>query len=256
MRVLLSLMYCDGDIQMAASNGYDIWLKRRLGSSHGVGHILSCAVLHGHSECVRVILPYYRAFSGDYLHDSIEYGHPEILKILLEAGLEVDGGRRGYSGLLKQSTKKNNGAMVTILLEHNQDKCFPSRAWEITKAALKHRAYAAIRAFHTFEPKWGDVFLEDAIKNNNYEISKFLIEDEYTLTLDVDRAFELACEHGNYHAMISLYYHRRPDINANNGAPLLKAAKGGHPMVVEFLLKKGADPTALPEPYRLLYLRE
>ena len=258
IRALSSLMYCDGDMELSATHGHEAWLENHRNRMNiliqsVIGHMVTSAIRNNQSECLRLILPCYDfrrcQYTISHLRDAIDTGNAKILEALLEAGLSVEDG--AYPELLKLATKRNHMDVVTLLLTKGEGvRCRP---WEIVKTGVKHNSFASIHAFHTYNNKWGDLFLEEAIRQNSYTVAKFLIEDEYTLRLNVDDNFEFACEHGTYDIMLSLYYRRRPNINSNGGRPLVMSAKGGHPIIVKFLLEQGADPTVLPEAYRLLY---
>ena len=252
MRALMSLTYYDGDLEFASTNGHEVWLRRRFNPSHyhvKKSNIPIMAICNGHVECLRVLLQsnHYKTNPFPYLLEAIKSNQSEVLKLLLVSGFSFD---EKYSLLLRKATRRNNASIVTLLLEAGRDlHYYPAVS---IRSAVKHDCYASIRAFHTFNPQWGDQLLEEAIRQSNKEVARFLIE-EYTLALDVNTAFELACEKGEYHIVISLYYRRRADVNAKGGSALIKAAKGGHPIIVKFLLDENADPSVLSEPYRLLY---
>ena len=256
MRALMSLVYYDGDLEFSASNGHDIWLRRGFKTTIHKRHINigMMAIRNGHVGCLRVFLD-----SGceimdplSYLIEGVKSNRVEIVEFLFDRGFPMNA--KDSTLLLRKATRKNNGPMVTLLLKKTYEQDLPMLDMSrLARTAVSHNAYASIRAFHTFDPKWGDRFLDEAIKETNREVTKFLIEDEYTLPLNIDKALELACEKGDYHTVLSLFYHRRVNVNPIGGAPLIKATKGGHPIIVQFLLEKGADSSVLAEKYRLLY---
>lgn len=255
MRALTSLTYY-GDLEFSASNGHDIWLRKRLKTDPHKRriNIPMMAIRNGHVECLRVILDSGHEIIDPlpYLLEGVRSKHVDVVEFLFHRGFAVD--THGSSLLLRKAIRKNSGPMVTLLLKETHKENLPQLDMSrLAQVAVSRNAYASIRAFHIFDSQWGDRFLEEAIKQRNTEVTKFLIEDEYTLQLNLDKAVELACENGDYHAILSLFFHRRANVNPIGGAPLIKAAKRGHPILVQFLLEKGADPSVLSEQYRLLY---
>ena len=90
MRALMSLTYCDGDLEFASANGHEVWLRKRFNPSHHhvkKSNIPIMAIRNGHVECLRVLLQsnHYRTNPFPYLLEAIKSGQSEALKLLLDS---------------------------------------------------------------------------------------------------------------------------------------------------------------------------
>ncbi|XP_046358515.2 uncharacterized protein LOC124136592 isoform X2 [Haliotis rufescens] len=183
--------------------------------------VLWSACKGGHVEIVKLLVENGLDVSqSDYdntaLESACEGGDVEIVKLLLENGLDVSPSYYGGRALCS-ACKGGHVEIVKLLLENGQD--------------VSHSYY-------------GNRALESACEGGHVEIVKLLLENG----LDVSqydccgRALEIACE-GGHVEIVKLLVENGLDVSQYDccGRALEIACEGGHVEIVKLLVENGLD---------------
>ncbi|KAJ4860563.1 ankyrin repeats (3 copies) domain-containing protein [Trichoderma breve] len=154
--------------------------------------------------------------------ENVTNNHERVVKLLLEAGVNVNSENFLYAGTPLLQAVANGNVVVAKLL-------------------LKHGATVDLK------PRKGITPLFLAIECGHEEVVQLLLENGFDINLKDQQGrtpLILAVENGHV-AIVQLLLHRGADINltdSNGGrTPLSYAAEKGHTAIVQLLLDKGAN---------------
>lgn len=153
------------------------------------------------------------------LHNAAHYGHPDVVRVLLEHGAAIDAKNAEGNTPLFAAVHQQHPAVARILLEKGADV-----------NAKNMYGYAPVRA---------------ASRNGNGEILKLLIEKGADVNIKDkkgDTPLLVAVEEGNIET-VKILIAAGADVNvigSHGGTPLHTAAAFGFADIVKILVEKGA----------------
>lgn len=237
------------------------------------------AVAYNRPDIVKLLL----SFDADVhisddkpIRDATVFNFSEIVKILLEYDADpcvYD----NYCLKYASSNKSNYDSIIRSLLEHGADVHVDNDA-PLRNACCKEQCLETIRILINFGANVYDNknIMLHAIKINNIELVKLLIQSGADIHFENNQALIDACHYSRAHIakllltdvdidclnkalitiactqkdnrdaihFIRLLLDRGVDINIKNGAPLKNACKHNNINIVSYLLEKGAIVTS------------
>ncbi|XP_071090384.1 uncharacterized protein [Haliotis cracherodii] len=153
-------------------------------------------------------------YGNTALWRACEGGHVEIVKLLVENGLDVSQSDY-YDTALLSACKGGHVEIVKLLVENGLD---------------------------VSQSDYGDRALESACEGGHVEIVELLLENglDVSLSDDYDTALEIACE-GGHVEIVKLLVENGLDVSHYGYTALLSACKGGHVEIVKLLVENGLD---------------
>ena len=190
------------------------------------------------------------------LHNAVEQGDLEIIRILVEAGADISALNSSSQTPLYSAVKKNQPAIVAVLLKSNEftdatDVCgktalqyaleHPRIHVSIIEALLKkssciQKVYARVTMLH-IAVLYRDVAIVSKVIEAGTDVNACYFGQKTALHLAVEKPSLAIAK-----CLIEAGAHL--DIKDSfEYTPLYAAVKNRHPMLVELLLSKGADIT-------------
>ena len=165
---------------------------------------------------------------------------------LIANGADVDAIAEGAVTALSLACRSGSEPIVTMLLAAGADASVRAhRDYTVLHLAAAHSSLTVVRqlvaAGATVEAVGAETPLAVAIECDRIVILEYLVEQTLPWTEPSD-AFGLACERGRLDAMRVLWDRFGAAVwSRNSPTPLMRAARGGNPQAIRFLIELGAD---------------
>ncbi|HEX7702796.1 MAG TPA: ankyrin repeat domain-containing protein, partial [Kofleriaceae bacterium] len=178
------------------------------------------------------------------LMQAVQDGDEAAVARSIAEGADVDAIAEGADSALSLACTSGSEAIVTMLLAAGGDASVRARRdYTLLHLAAAHSPLSVMRrlvdAGAQIEAVGSDTPLAVAIECDRIEILEYLVTQQLPLTEPSD-AFGLACERGRLAAM-RLMWDRFGAAVWSRGSPtaLMRAARGGNPQAVRFLIDLG-----------------
>ncbi|MCJ1310652.1 hypothetical protein MMC25_004318 [Agyrium rufum] len=260
-----TIVYSSTALHAAAAQGYTEILEILLAAGHNVSALdgmkrtpIECAAGGGHDHIVRVLIAASSLHAEEHrlahtraLERAAEAGHIQIVDMLLDAGLAVNGSMYSLSSLLAMMIRGFYNGVYRLLYTGLAFDQHPEQTRRVFHLAVKHGdadlVQALIKNGANLEimHEDGQSIIYEAVKLGHLQIVKFLV----AVGVDLKKRFPhaktaliLACEYGSL-ATVDLVRFPHDEVNATDDhgyTALIVASQLGKLQIVTYLVNNGA----------------